>query len=248
MARARRLTFRLSSKSACVPTSKSVAPVATDASTRRRVCASSPACSTATRRPALLPQPAKVRPCCSASTSVGAMSRLWPPARAMSKTAAKATAVLPLPTSPCNSRCMGVALVRSANTVRMARSWAVVGVKGSAARADVSTASPSTAQRQPVAWRARARSKASPTCTTNKSSKARRCCAGACPAKSSANFSSESEASGWWTWRSDSAIEGKPKPWATRPGSTSGTSPAVRSTAAATSFSTTLPGTFSTTG
>jgi len=57
----------------------------------------------------------------------------------------------------CNSRCMGVALVRSANTVRMARSWGRRGRKGQRGSRRREHRSPSTAQRQPVAWRARAR-------------------------------------------------------------------------------------------
>ena len=50
---------------------------------------------------------------CSASTSVGAMSAPWyPPCTAMSS-AASATTVLPEPTSPCRSRCIGTGLARS---------------------------------------------------------------------------------------------------------------------------------------
>ena len=68
--------------------------------------------------------------CCSASTSVGAISApWWPPSTATSR-AATATTVLPEPTSPCSSRCMGSGPARSSRMAAMARRWAAVGLKG----------------------------------------------------------------------------------------------------------------------
>ena len=70
--------------------------------------------------------------CCSASTSVGAISApWWPPSTAVSK-AATATTVLPDPTSPCRSRCIGCGPAMSARISAIARSWAPVRVKGKA--------------------------------------------------------------------------------------------------------------------
>ena len=48
-----------------------------------------------------------VRWCCAASTSVGASSAAWPPASTAASMARRATTVLPEPTSPCSSRCIG---------------------------------------------------------------------------------------------------------------------------------------------
>ena len=53
----------------------------------------------------------------------------WPPWTAASM-AATATTVLPDPTSPCRSRCMGSGPARSARMASMARRWAAVGEKG----------------------------------------------------------------------------------------------------------------------
>ena len=48
-----------------------------------------------------------MRQCCSASSSVGAISAAWPPLPTARAAAAAATTVLPQPTSPCTSRTMG---------------------------------------------------------------------------------------------------------------------------------------------
>ena len=46
--------------------------------------------------------------CCAARTSVGASSAAWPPASMAASMARSATTVLPEPTSPCSSRCIGL--------------------------------------------------------------------------------------------------------------------------------------------
>ena len=56
-----------------------------------------------------------VRWCCSASVSVGAMNAAWAPFSTARSMAASATAVLPLPTSPISSRCIGRSRARSAS-------------------------------------------------------------------------------------------------------------------------------------
>ena len=45
--------------------------------------------------------------CCAARTSVGASSAAWPPESMTASIARSATMVLPEPTSPCSSRCIG---------------------------------------------------------------------------------------------------------------------------------------------
>ena len=79
---------------------------------------------------------ASVRACCSASTSVGAISSVCPPAAATSAAAAKATAVLPLPTSPTSRRCIGPRAPRGRARSRRRRAPAPpVSAKAAAPRA-----------------------------------------------------------------------------------------------------------------
>ena len=63
------------------------------------------------------------RKCCCASTSVGASSAAWPPASMTWSMARMAITVLPEPTSPCSSRCIGNAQARSAEIVSPAARW-----------------------------------------------------------------------------------------------------------------------------
>ena len=53
------------------------------------------------------------RACCSASTSVGAMNAPWWPPSTAASSVHTATTVLPAPTSPCSSRCIGWGAARS---------------------------------------------------------------------------------------------------------------------------------------
>ena len=69
-----------------------------------RRCRSRRACPPSARSPSI----AEIeRWCCAASTSVGASSAAWPPASMTASIARSATTVLPEPTSPCSSRCIG---------------------------------------------------------------------------------------------------------------------------------------------
>jgi hypothetical protein len=71
--------------------------------------------------------------CCSASTSVGAMNAPWCPPSTAHSSVHNATSVLPAPTSPCSSRCMGWGAARSPPISAMAASWSAVSVNGSRA-------------------------------------------------------------------------------------------------------------------
>ena len=74
-----------------------VEPVSSSSGTRRRAARSS------------------VRWCCSASVSVGAISAAWAPFSTARSIACSATTVLPAPTSPISSRCIGRSRARSSS-------------------------------------------------------------------------------------------------------------------------------------
>ena len=66
----------------------------------------------------------RFKKCCSASTSVGAISAAcFPFATDSDSNAAIATTVLPLPTSPCSSLAIGVPDPMSSRMVRSALIW-----------------------------------------------------------------------------------------------------------------------------
>ena len=92
---------------AWVPTMSCTSPAATSASSRRRPASPSRPVSSATRKPVPNSQPSSVRMCCSARISVGAISATWKPFSMATNAASEATMVLPDPTSPCSSRCIG---------------------------------------------------------------------------------------------------------------------------------------------
>ncbi len=75
---------------------------------RVRLGAPSALVSRATRTPRSAQIPSIVKKCCSASTSVGAISAPWRPASTARSRAESATTVLPEPTSPWSSRCIGL--------------------------------------------------------------------------------------------------------------------------------------------
>ena len=113
-----------------------------------------------------------VRKCCSASTSVGAISIAWWPAATAVSIAARATTVLPEPTSPSSSLAIGAVCPMSSNTTSSACSCAPVRANGSeatkasaAARSDSAGASPRCchARLRPttLSWIASSSSKAS---------------------------------------------------------------------------------------
>ena len=80
--------------------------------------------------------------------------RALPPASTARSSVCSATAVLPDPTSPWRSRCMGVVRPRSASISAIACSWASVSVNGSASRYRAAS-SPGAAAPPPRAPRAR---------------------------------------------------------------------------------------------
>jgi hypothetical protein len=88
-----------------------------------------------------------VAKCWSASVSVGAISAACIPWSTARSIAAKATTVLPDPTSPISRRCMGRERAMSPWIASSARSWSPVGVKGrpSCSQRSVSGAGPSRA-------------------------------------------------------------------------------------------------------
>ena len=81
-------------------------------------------------RPAGSARRRSVRSCCSASSSVGAISAVWQPASATAIAASSATTVLPLPTSPCSRRCIGCGRARSARSSSQTRCCARVSRNG----------------------------------------------------------------------------------------------------------------------
>ncbi len=62
-----------------------------------------------------------VAKCCSASVSVGAINAAWRPCSTARSIAYSATTVLPLPTSPISSRCIGKTCARSSRISAIAR-------------------------------------------------------------------------------------------------------------------------------
>ena len=136
-------------KSAWVPITASISPEA--------ILAASSFLSDAFVEPVttahLTPSPSSslwaLSPCCRARISVGAISALWYPAARARNMAPKATAVLPLPTSPWTSLPMARPEARSARISSSTRAWAPVGGKGqhfqktSASRAETDMGKPS---------------------------------------------------------------------------------------------------------
>ena len=102
-----------SSIRAWVPTSSFSSPLASFPSrSLRRPCGVEPVSSAAwTSSPGISFW--SVAKCCSASVSVGAINAAWPPDSTARSIAYSATTVLPEPTSPISSRCIG-------------RSWATI--------------------------------------------------------------------------------------------------------------------------
>ena len=95
-------------------------PPATSRSARRRAAAPCEPVTSATRVPCSGRRAGRARPAApssrrdravvlAASTSVGASRAAWPPASTTWSIARSATTVLPEPTSPCSSRCIGCA-------------------------------------------------------------------------------------------------------------------------------------------
>ena len=164
-----RLKSTSSWMSACVPTASCTEPSASAALTARFSAAVMEPVKRAVRTFVPAKKFSKVRRCCSASTSVGAMTADCKPFAAAVYTSAAATAVLPEPTSPCKRRFIGSPERISATASRTARLCAFVMVKGRcAAKSCVS----SRVTTQPVVCVcARVFICKSPSCSRNSSSK-----------------------------------------------------------------------------
>ena len=197
---------------AWVPTTRSTSPLARPASSLARSAAPVRLVSSSVRS-ALSPHRdaglGTVRPesmadsdmwCCSASTSVGAISAPWyPPATAVNNDH-NATKVLPAPTSPCRSRCMGTALAMSASISAMARSCAPVRGKGRSPRKRSISGEP-VRWEMPLASRSTARLRITSTnCRRSSSSK---------PSRRRAAFLAPTD-SGWCTCHMDQSRLVKP--------------------------------------
>ena len=141
--------------SACVPMTIPALPSATAARPSRRAAVFCEPVSSTTRVPAGSPSSSPARPsgpsialmlraCWAASTSVGASSAACPPASTTWAMARSATTVLPAPTSPCSSRCMGCSRASSAASSSPTSRCPSVSAKGRAA----STASSSPPDRR----------------------------------------------------------------------------------------------------
>ncbi len=72
----------------------------------------------------------KAAACCSTSKVVGAIKATWEPCSSARKRAWAATKVLPEPTSPCRSRCIGRPNRKSASISPQAVFWSAVIEKG----------------------------------------------------------------------------------------------------------------------
>ena len=198
---------------ACVPTTRPSCPSASRPSrSRRRAAGVEPVSSSTGRAPPS--RVSSVRWCCSASVSVGAISAAWAPFSSARSIAPSATTVLPAPTSPISSRCIGRSPARSASTAAIAARWSAVSSNGSDSR-QRSTSVPRAASglaRRP-SRRARRRP-ATASWSRNSSSKASRCRASR----------SSSSRSGKWAAQSAAGRSVSPSSARSRPGSGSTTS------------------------
>ena len=108
--------------------------------------------------------------CCSASTSVGAISAPWCPPCTAASSALTATSVLPAPTSPCSRRCIGCGPARSASISAIARRCAPVSSNGRAAVQPLGRARRRPSWRMPRDSRSSARLRSTSTVWTRSSS------------------------------------------------------------------------------
>ena len=119
---------------ACVPITRSTSPAAISCSKAARWAVVNPPVTAARRTWLAASIRSNVRACCRASTSVGAISAAWYPCATASSMAYTATTVLPLPTSPCNSRFIGIGPAMSAAISAIAFSWPAVSSNGNSRR------------------------------------------------------------------------------------------------------------------
>ena len=116
-----------------------------------------------------------VAKCCSASVSVGAISAAWAPDSTARSIAYSATTVLPEPTSPISSRCIGRSEAMSSSITAIAVRWSPVGVNGSESASQRAVRAPggSRTAARAASWR-RVRRRKSAICSSRNSSKASR--------------------------------------------------------------------------
>ncbi len=172
-----------------MPTTMPASPLAASASAVRRAAAPCEPVSSATRvaasgapsSPAVASGPSRAaseRACCCASTSVGASSAAWPPLSTTCSIARSATTVLPEPTSPCSSRCIGASLDEVVGELRRRRRPAPASGRRAARRRRRRAARRGRPARgTPGSERVAARRWASTTCRTKASSNVSRCLA-----------------------------------------------------------------------
>ena len=108
---------------------------------------------------------------CSASTSVGAISAAWLPLFAQARIAARATTVLPEPTSPWSRRAIGVVLASSPSISVSERRCAAVSAKGRDSRKPRTVSGSAIAGARPACASRRLR-RTTASCTASSSSKA----------------------------------------------------------------------------
>ena len=115
------------------------------------------------------------RKCCSASTSVGAISAPWNPVAAADNSAARATTVLPLPTSPWSRRFIGGApRFMSLDISSMQRDCAPVRLKGNEPRKFPTIPAGGSTLMPAISTLDSRRRPSTAICSVNSSSKARR--------------------------------------------------------------------------
>ena len=119
---------------AWVPTTMATAPLARSSSMVARALPLTRLVSSSTRTSRSPSIWRTATACCSARTSVGTIRAPWCPLWTAPSRAARATTVLPEPTSPWSSRCMGKGPARSATITASVRRCAVVSSKGRAAK------------------------------------------------------------------------------------------------------------------
>lgn len=171
----------LSSISACVPITMPASPVTRSSSACLRAAVPMDPVSTTTlvarSDPPSMPPSASSpiistteRWCCWARTSVGASMAACPPASTTASMARRATRVLPEPTSPCSSRCIGWSVARSSKISFETFCWPSVRVKGRRASKEVSRPSAAGMRGTAGSWASAWRRRASATWRTNASS------------------------------------------------------------------------------
>ena len=190
---------------ACVPTTRPASPEAMRSSISRRMRPLRLPLSQAVVMPSGASQPTSLAKCCSARISVGAISAHCQPLWMAMAAASAATTVLPEPTSPCSSRCIGTVALASPSPSTLARCksaamssttrrCAPVSANGSAASSCSCSPPAATAKRGARCWSRSRLACRRDSCCASSSSNFNRCHAGCC---GSSSVASGSCAGGW---------------------------------------------------